>query len=109
MLMEIAEIAGYVRHREPEVQLMPSARREEELRARARELISDGRLPCSKHLRTWGGRGSNQPCALCGELITPDEVEYEIESLGPDSVRVFRFHFPCHDAWQHECSEQTSS
>src|ERR1700728_810028 len=108
MVMEIAEIAGYVRHREPEVQLMPSAQLEEELRSRARELISAGRLPCSEHHRTWGGRGSNQPCSLCDQLITTDDVEYEIESLGPDSARVYRFHFACHDAWQHECTEQTS-
>jgi hypothetical protein len=107
MLMDVAEIAGYARHREPEVQLMPTTRLEDELRLRARELINAGRLRCSKHYRTWGGRGSNEPCALCDEVIKPDEVEYEIESLGPDSVRVYRFHFLCHDAWQHECSAAT--
>jgi hypothetical protein len=106
MLMESAGIAGYVR---PEVQLMPSTPLEEELRSRARAMIHDGRLPCSEHHRTWGGRGSNEACALCEVLIKPEEVEYEIESLGPDGARVYRFHFLCHDAWQHECTERSST
>ena len=103
----LTETAGHVRHREPEVELMPSTRLEDELRLRARELISDGRLPCMTQYRTWGGRGSNAPCALCDVLIKRDEVEYEIESLGQDSARLYRFHFLCHEAWQHECAQAT--
>ena len=36
-----------------------------------------------------------------------EQVKHEIESLGPDSLRVYRFHFLCHDAWQHECAGAT--
>lgn len=88
---------------------MPSIPLEDELRLRARELISDGRLPCITHYRTWGGRGSDEPCALCDLVIKCDQVEYEIESPGPDNARLYRFHLRCHDAWQDECTEQTSS
>jgi hypothetical protein len=104
MLMQIAATTGCVRHREPEVQLMPTAQLEDELRSRARELIKAGRLRCGEHYRTWGGRGSNEPCALCDALIKPDEVEYEIEFSGAHGAAVYRFHFQCHDAWQHGCT-----
>lgn len=84
---------------------MPSDGLEDDLRARARERIREGRLPCVTIYRTWGGRGSNETCALCDTMIKHDEVEYEVETRDPDSVRLFRFHLPCHDAWQHECAQ----
>ena len=84
---------------------MPSDRLEDELRMRARQRIRDGQLPCVRHYRTWGGRGSNEPCALCDAVIKHDEVEYEIETRDADSVHVLRFHLPCHDAWHDECAQ----
>lgn len=85
---------------------MPSERLENDLRVRARERIREGRLPRITQYRTWGGRGGNEPCAVCDLLIKRDEVEYEIEVLGPDGLRLYRFHFPCHDAWQYECARK---
>jgi hypothetical protein len=85
---------------------MPSNRIEHDLRQRARERIRAGHLPCITQYRTWGGRGSDEPCALCDAVIKPDEVEYEIEAPDPES-RLYRFHFICHDAWQSECSQVT--
>jgi len=79
---------------------------DEDLRLRARERIHDGRLPNSTHCRTWGGRGSDEPCALCDLIIRPNEVEYEIETLGKDGVRTYCFHFLCHYAWQSECAAE---
>jgi hypothetical protein len=101
--------ASYARHWEPEVDLMPATPVKCDLRLRARELISEGRLPCFTHYRTWGGRGSNEPCALCEALIKGDEVEYEIEPLEPESERRYHFHFTCHDAWQQACTQPRSS
>ena len=93
------------RHWKLEVEPMPSDRIELDLRQRARERIREGRLPCITHYRTWGGRGSNEPCALCDGTIGPDEVEYEIEPPGATSGSLYRFHFLCHDAWQYECAQ----
>src|ERR1700722_7584082 len=59
-----------------EAALMPW--NEEELKQRARVRIREGMLPCVTHYRTWGGHGSNEPCALCDLVIGGDEVEYEI-------------------------------
>jgi hypothetical protein len=91
----------------PEAEPMPSSGLEDELRVRARERIREGRLPCITHYRTWGGRGSNEPCALCDSVIKRDEVEYEIELLDAGSARLYRFHFLCHDAWVYECAQQS--
>jgi hypothetical protein len=90
-----------------EAEPMTSDRIELDLRQRARERIREGRLACIRHYRTWGGRGSDQPCALCDLLIGRDEVEYEIEALDATSELLYRFHFQCHDAWQCECAQAT--
>jgi hypothetical protein len=75
---------------------------EMELRRRARQEIEKGRLPESPAASIWGGRGSGQPCTLCGDPIRADQVEYEIaDSRDGDTLR---FHLPCHTAWQFESS-----
>jgi len=84
---------------------MPSDRIGQDLQERARERIRDGRLPCITDYRTWGGRGSGGPCALCDVIISRDEVEYEIEAPDPAGGRLYRFHFLCHDAWQYACAQ----
>jgi hypothetical protein len=82
---------GNARHRTLEAEPMPSDRIELDLRQRARERIREGRLPCITHYRTWGGRGSNEPCALCDVTIGPDEVEYEIEATQPTAPACIAF------------------
>jgi hypothetical protein len=88
------------RNWKPQVEAMPSDRIEQDLERRAHDRITEGRLPCPSHYRTWGGRGSNEPCALCDVTIRSDEVEYEIETRNASGVQLYRFHFLCHDAWQ---------
>jgi hypothetical protein len=88
----------------PQTEAMPSHRIEHDLERRAHARIMEGRLPCPNDHRTWGGRGSNEPCALCDVTIRGDEVEYEIETRNPSGVQVYRFHFLCHGAWQYACA-----
>jgi len=73
---------------------------ERELRRRAREEIESGRLPKSLTASIWGGRGSGLPCAVCGDHIQSDRVEYEIDD--PRGGEPFRFHPTCHTVWQLE-------
>jgi hypothetical protein len=94
-------------HWKLEAQPMPSDRIEQDLEQRAQERIREGHLPCTTHFRTWGGRGSNEPCALCDVVIRSDEVEYEIETLDAPGVRQYHFHFLCHDAWQYACANMS--
>jgi hypothetical protein len=84
---------------------MPFNHREDELRIRARDLISQGLLPCQAPVRLWGGRGTGQqPCSLCASVITHDEVEYELDLDVGARIQVTRFHFLCYAAWQLECA-----
>lgn len=83
---------------------MPALTRfETQLRERARELIREGRLPDKAPARVWGGPGSGLPCALCGEIVPANEVEYETEGTAGGAIQVLHFHFVCHAAWQLEC------
>jgi hypothetical protein len=48
--------------------------------------------------RTWGGPGSERPCATCGEPIVVGAVEYELDVDG----RTFVICVPCYLAWRAE-------
>ena len=75
------------------------------LREKAREGIRNGRLPTKNPSRTYGGPGAEKPCALCGEIVTRQETEFEIEfsrhgvDLGFDR---YHFHPRCFAAWEFE-------
>lgn len=71
-----------------------------ELRRRAREEIRKGRLPQSPPASMWGGSGSGLPCAVCGDSIRPDQVEYE--TTDPRCGDSLRLHMQCHTVWQIE-------
>jgi hypothetical protein len=49
------------------------------LREKAREAIASGKLPMRKAHRALGGLGTGRTCALCGGLLTPTQMEIEIE------------------------------
>ena len=75
------------------------------LRAQAREAIRSGRLPSRKADRVFGESGSRVTCAVCAELITPDQPEIEIEfrrhGAQPGLDRYF-LHVRCFAAWELE-------
>ena len=49
------------------------------LRAKAREVVRAGKLPSRRPDRTWGGPGVGAPCSVCGEPITPLQLELEAQ------------------------------
>lgn len=77
------------------------------LRAKARAAMHSGRLPSCSPERTWGGSGSGDCCAVCGQPFKRDELEYELQ-FPPDDVghemRNCHLHMACFDAW--ECERQ---
>lgn len=77
----------------------PSEKDSGALRARARERLEQGRLPCVKALRTWAGRGSGLLCDLCDAAITRDEPEFELQLEPIPSGEPIRFHRLCHALW----------
>ena len=79
---------------------------EPELREKARQAIRSGKMPSRKQDRTYGGRGSFKACSVCGEVITPDQSEIEIEfrrhEAPPRGLDHYRLHVRCLAAWEFE-------
>lgn len=78
----------------------------ERLHVAAQARLRDGVLPREDALRTYAGRGSGLPCALCDARILAAQVEYEIEvasakPLNP-TPQVLRFHLMCYQVWDYE-------
>jgi hypothetical protein len=76
---------------------MPLSDPEKALFTRAREYIAIGRLPSGVPKSLNAGRGTGEPCSLCGRVIEPEQVEYEVTEWGG---MMFRFHLRCHAIWQ---------
>lgn len=77
----------------------PSEKDTEALRIRARERIEQGRLPCAKAVRTWGGLGTGMRCDLCDAPISSSEPEFELQLDLAEPAESVRFHRQCHAIW----------
>ena len=71
------------------------------LREKALEAIIGGKLPIRKPDRTLGGLGSGKTCALCSELLTPTQMELEIEfnRHGSPGLDTYHLHPRCFTVW----------
>ena len=78
------------------------------LKRLAQERIESGALPCDPGARMWGSRGSGASCALCGEPIGPDEIEYEVEMRVNGGTEPLQFHRVCHSVWHTECEGEAA-
>jgi hypothetical protein len=85
-----------------EVLQMPD---ESVLREKARTAIRNGKLPARRPDRTWGGPGVGAPCAICGDPVRKDEMEFELQ-FAHDGVTPgldkFHVHTRCFAAWEFE-------
>src|SRR5688572_29098360 len=75
------------------------------LRQMARDALRNGKLPSRPPERMWGGPGSSACCAVCGLLVTPEELGFEFEFArtadgGPSGN--FHAHIRCFAAWELE-------
>jgi hypothetical protein len=76
----------------------------DELKAVARQALESGAIP-TKASRHWGGRGSGEPCGLCGQAVSPEGLGLELEFAAAASGEMPRsvyLHVPCHIAWDVE-------
>jgi hypothetical protein len=89
---------------------MPLTQHELELRKAALERIERGMLPRHIPATVWAGRGSGQPCSLCGLAIGLAEMEYELAGFNASSAaeHTVRFHLRCHALWQLELASLSS-
>jgi hypothetical protein len=75
------------------------------LRDTVLEAICTGRLPDHSPERTWGGRGSGACCVICGQRVTADELEFELEFASGDNgnrAEGYHLHQGCFFAWDLE-------
>ena len=55
---------------------------------RLSEGIATGALPEAPPNQMWGGRGTEQPCEICGHPIAPSTVEFELDLPTGRQIRV---------------------
>ena len=75
---------------------------EEALRDHARAAIAAKRVPATATQYTWGGPGVGAKCSICGQRISPSELELEVQFSQLDSHHM---HLPCFAAWSLERSK----
>jgi len=78
---------------------------EDALRAKARSVIQQGKLPARRPDRTWGGPGVGATCAVCDLPVTPAEMEFEIQFAhdgGNPGLDKFHVHIRCFAVWELE-------
>jgi hypothetical protein len=79
--------------------------RERLLRETVRQAIDSGKLPARKPDRVLGGLGTGKLCAVCGAVLTPTQMEIEVEfDRGKTSPGRDRYwtHPRCFAAWELE-------
>ena len=75
------------------------------LRQSVRERLTDGRLFHAGSMSV-ARRGTDRPCLVCGEAITPDTVEREVE--GPSDTHGLA-HEDCYRIWREESRRSGAS
>lgn len=80
-----------------------------DLRQKARRAIDAGKLPDRSPDRTWGGPGTGTDCVVCGELMSPDTTEIEMEFERGGGAANYHAHVACFRAWEREQSDRGGS
>lgn len=60
-------------------------------------------LPAETPAKSWVGKGTSRACNGCDRVITPDQIEYELDLT---SGRVLRLHADCLGFWHAARAEQ---
>src|SRR5262245_13535675 len=80
--------------------------RDIQLHAHIRRCIDEGRLPIYLPDSISAGYGSGSKCHACDQLITPSEIEYDVQDPTNSTARL-RLHLGCYVLWQTECVRRT--
>jgi hypothetical protein len=73
------------------------------IRLRIREMLATGELPCEDPVGLWAGWGDVKRRAGCVELITQQDVEYEVKLASGTTTLLHR---ACHVTWLEECEPE---
>lgn len=74
------------------------------LRARVREAMKTGNLPDHRPEHVWGGPGSGESCAVCGERVDKEDVELEVQFTPNQGAGATNYHVhaKCFAVWELE-------
>ena len=73
------------------------------LRVCAEQALRVGRIPMGAPAQTWGGPGTGERCAVCEELVTPEQSEIELEFSAETLLTgPVHLHVRCFAAWEFE-------
>ena len=73
------------------------------IRLRIREMLATGELPWEDPVGLWAGWGDVKRRAGCVELITQQDVEYEVKLASGTTTLLHR---ACHVTWLEECEPE---
>lgn len=72
----------------------------------ALQRLREGTLSREARPRLFAGQGRQARCSLCGEPISTEDIEYEVETASTVAGgQQLRFHRPCYYAWLQACSD----
>ena len=74
------------------------------LRARVRDAMKTGSLPDHRPEHVWGGPGSGESCAVCGERVDKEDVELEVQFTPNQGAGATNYHVhaKCFAVWELE-------
>lgn len=77
---------------------------EKALRTRAREAMKTGNLPNHRPEHVWGGSGTGESCAVCGDAVAREDVELELQfaSSQDAGATTYHVHAGCFAVWELE-------
>lgn len=68
----------------------------------ARQRLRAGAIPARQPDQSWGSRGSGQPCPVCAQAVSAQDLEMELEFRSRGGVERFFLHIQCYGAWNIE-------
>lgn len=75
----------------------------------ARQAIAAEHLPGRPASRMWGSAGHGEICSLCGVVITPQQLAFELEFKDSAASETTHFlHGPCCAAWEAESQRRAA-
>ena len=82
---------------------LDGARRTDPVRLEIRRRLAEGTLPLPS-TEPWAGRGSGEPCAICGAAIQTRDIEYELpfQTDVPHGKSHVCVHLRCYEVWRQE-------
>lgn len=103
--MRQGDHAGMTRRNDADTNATEGGKPRRELPEEARG-ANETAIPEGVPDRMWGGPGLGLDCIVCGEPVSRDQTELELEFHRPDGKHSYHVHVPCFRTWELEQSRR---